>query len=108
MIAIHAARVVEASARSSGPSHTRSELEMLFLVWVCGYELDVFWPEHRLAVELDSWEHHAHRAAFESDRERIRVLEAAGIRCIPVTYRHIHDAPIALERDLRKFLKCPP
>ena len=68
----------------------------------------MFWPEHRLAVELDSWEHHAHRSAFESDRERIRVLEAAGIRCIPVTHRHIRDTPMALERDLRKFLKCPP
>ena len=39
---------------------------------VLGHEVDVLWPAARLIVELDSWEHHSHRAAFERDRARTR------------------------------------
>jgi hypothetical protein len=35
-----------------------------------GYEVDALWPAQRLAAELDSWEFHHHRAAFERDRAR--------------------------------------
>jgi hypothetical protein len=43
-----------------------------------GYEVDALWPEQRLAAELDSWEFHRHRAAFERDRARDAALQAAG------------------------------
>lgn len=116
-------------ARGAGEKRTRSDLEVAFLEfadaaglpepmtnqWIGEFELDVLWPDRALAVELDSWEHHSHRSAFESDRERLRVLQAAGIRCIPVTSRQLRDTPQALERDLRRLLAalpcsgpCPP
>jgi hypothetical protein len=35
-----------------------------------GYEVDALFPEHRLIVELDGWDFHRSRQAFERDRER--------------------------------------
>jgi very-short-patch-repair endonuclease len=50
-----------------------------------GYEVDLHWPDERLVAELDGYEFHAHRRAFETDRERDIVLQAAGWRTVRVT-----------------------
>jgi very-short-patch-repair endonuclease len=52
---------------------------------VCGYEVDLHWPEHRLIAELDGYAFHGHRRAFETDRLRDQVLLAAGHRVARVT-----------------------
>jgi hypothetical protein len=71
-------------AEASTTARTRSSLEDRFLafcrdhdlpppainVHVLGHEVDALWPAARLAVELDSFEYHRHRAAFERDRAR--------------------------------------
>ncbi|HVW47124.1 MAG TPA: hypothetical protein VHA76_08725, partial [Solirubrobacterales bacterium] len=44
-----------------------------------GYELDAYWPEERFAVELDLFETHGSRAAFEEDRLRQEELKLTGI-----------------------------
>jgi very-short-patch-repair endonuclease len=53
-----------------------------------------------VVVELDSWEYHGTRAAFERDRRRDRILVAAGWRPLRVTWRDL-DEPGALEGELR-------
>jgi very-short-patch-repair endonuclease len=83
--------------------HTRSEFEAA-LVAICddhaiprpitntvvhGFEVDAYWPDRRLAVELDSWEHHGTRAAFERDRERDAELHAHGIATLRFTYAQV-------------------
>jgi hypothetical protein len=50
-----------------------------------GLELDVYWPEAAFGVELDSWETHGTRGAFERDHERDEKLALAGIETIRVT-----------------------
>jgi very-short-patch-repair endonuclease len=50
-----------------------------------GHELDVYWPEQRLVVELDVYETHGTREAFERDRLRQEDLLLDGIRSIRVT-----------------------
>jgi hypothetical protein len=84
--------LVEARA----PEITRSPLEDRFAAFcrkhglpipsfnttVLDYEIDALWPAQRLAAELDSWEFHHHRAAFERDRARDAALQAAGYRTI--------------------------
>ena len=50
-----------------------------------GYEVDLHWPDERVVAELDGYEFHAHRRAFETDRERDIVLQAAGWRTVRVT-----------------------
>ena len=57
-----------------------------------GYELDAYWPAERFAVELDVFETHGTRAAFERDRLRQEEL-AAGIETIRVTGRRLEREP---------------
>lgn len=58
-----------------------------------GYELDFFWEEERLVVELDSWEHHRSRRSFEEDRDRQEKLSMAGIETIRITGTRLRREP---------------
>jgi very-short-patch-repair endonuclease len=62
---------------------------------VNGYEVDFYWPAHKVIVEVDSWAHHADRLAFERDRRKWAALEAAGYRVIPLTWRQLTEEPEA-------------
>jgi very-short-patch-repair endonuclease len=64
-----------------------------------------------LIVELDGRAAHATRSRFDDDRERDRILSAAGWRVIRVTWRHLGEDPRALAADLRALLaatRAPP
>jgi very-short-patch-repair endonuclease len=61
--------------------------------FVEGYELDFFWEQERLAVELDSWEHHRGRQSFEEDRKRQEELAMAGIETIRITGTRLKREP---------------
>ena len=57
---------------------------------VAGHEVDALWPEARLIVELDSWEHHRDRAAFErGSNPRRRALAHR----LPGDPGHVAQAP---------------
>jgi very-short-patch-repair endonuclease len=72
---------------------------------VLGYEIDALWPAECLAAELDSWEFHRHRAAFEQDRARDAALQAAGYRTIRITDRRLTNDPTTLLSQLRALLR---
>jgi hypothetical protein len=64
-----------------------------------GFELDVYWPEHRFAVELDTYATHGTRAAFERDHLRDEDLMLAGIELTRVTDVRFHrEREAVLER----------
>lgn len=73
-------------------------------VHVLGHEVDALWPEAKLIVELDSWEHHGHRAAFERDRARDPKLLIAGYRTIRVTHRRLDREAAQLAAEIRQLL----
>ena len=50
------------------------------------YRLDFAWPERKLALECDGWEHHGTRLAFGKDRERLSEMVATGWRVLVVTW----------------------
>jgi very-short-patch-repair endonuclease len=87
----------------SAAAETRSELERLFLdlvrtaglpmpavnVMVAGYEVDAYWSQARLVVELDSYSHHGHHSAFERDRTKQAELRLAGCEVLRLTHRKL-------------------
>jgi very-short-patch-repair endonuclease len=62
-------------------------------VRVAGYEVDMYWPGHRLVVEFDGWNTHSSRSAFESDRLKDAALVLAGERVLRVTGRQLEGRP---------------
>jgi very-short-patch-repair endonuclease len=104
--------------RSEGATVTRSELEELFIVFadtfglprpetnvsIEGIVVDCVWRAQRVIIELDSWEIHRTRAAFERDREKSRILQAAGWRCVPITYLQLKHASSEVARDVKRLL----
>ncbi len=99
------ASIVVAVLDAAGP--TRSEFEEAFRAFclrfglptprfnepVAGYELDAYFPQHRLAVELDGWDFHRTRAAFEHDRNKDADLLLLGIATIRITWERLRHRP---------------
>lgn len=67
---------------------------------VCGYEVDLHWPDHDLVVEFDGWTYHSTRAAFERDRRKDADLQLAGQRVLRITHRQLTREPLALAARL--------
>ncbi len=71
---------------------------------VCGYEVDAFWPQAKLVVELDGYAAHCTRRAFHSDRQRDRRLVRAGFRPIRLTAGDLRRERLPAE-ELRELLR---
>jgi very-short-patch-repair endonuclease len=71
---------------------------------VAGMELDLYWPEHRFAVELDLYETHGTRESFEEDRLRQEDLLLEGIAMTRVTGPRFAREPDAVLSRLERLL----
>jgi very-short-patch-repair endonuclease len=63
------------------------------------------WPRERLLAELDGRAVHGTNSAFESDRQRDRILLAEGWRSTRITWRALRDEPEEIAADLRQVLR---
>jgi hypothetical protein len=105
------------------PVNDRARSELLFLdaiekeglplpainTWVEQWEIDAYWAAERFAVEVDGWETHGGREAFENDRLRQEEMKLAGIDCIRISARRIEREPEQVAKRLRTFLsRCHP
>jgi very-short-patch-repair endonuclease len=102
------------------PSLTRSEAEerLLHLIRSSGlphpvvnarlgpFEVDLLWRPQRLVVEVDGFQYHSSRAAFERDRLRDAELQARGYGVMRVTWRQIVDEPEAVVVRLAQALSA--
>ena len=68
------------------------------------YEVDFLWRDLGIAIELDGWDGHSGRVAFEGDRLKVAWLSARGITVIPLTGRQIRDDPTGVIRRLERTL----
>jgi very-short-patch-repair endonuclease len=69
------------------------------------WEIDRYWPERHLAVELDGRPYHISVKDMERDRIKDAALHKLGVTPLRVTdFRFEHERPAVLE-DLRHFLK---
>jgi very-short-patch-repair endonuclease len=89
------------------PALTRSPPERLLLTMlrkagvprpranarIHGREVDLLFPDHGLAVEIDGYTFHRQRPAFEADRSRDAALAARGITVLRFTPRQLANEP---------------
>ncbi len=89
------------------PAFTRSEFERRFVDHLVdsglprpatgwnevGREIDVYWPDLGFGVELDAYETHGTRDAFESDHDRDLDFALAAIETIRVSERQFRREP---------------
>ena len=62
-------------------------------VLVDGFLVDAYWPEANLVVELDGYEFHCDREAFERDRRKVAKLRLASREVISLTYEQVTREP---------------
>jgi hypothetical protein len=113
-----AGRLRSALALYETPAFTRSALERRFLGLVrsaglptpsmnfnvAGFELDAYWEVERFAVELDVFETHGSRAAFERDRRRDEELKLAAVEVVRITGARLAREPDLVMQRLRTLL----
>ncbi len=101
---------LEAAVQGGPPARTRSSAEEAFLrlirrakvkaplvnTIVARQELDFYWPDERLAVEVDGRAYHSSPRAFKRDRRRDGALVEVGIRVLRITWDDIVGRPEAL------------
>lgn len=61
--------------------------------FVCGLMVDFLWAELRVVVEVDGYEFHGDRIAFERDHDRGAILMRAGYLRLAFTWRQIAERP---------------
>ncbi|MBS1879966.1 MAG: type IV toxin-antitoxin system AbiEi family antitoxin domain-containing protein [Actinobacteria bacterium] len=101
------------------PAFDRARSELMFLdlvkkaglprpalnTWVDEWEIDAYWEAERFAVEVDGWEAHGTRSAFEADRLRTENMKLTGIDVVRVTARRIERHPREVASRLRVHLE---
>jgi very-short-patch-repair endonuclease len=101
------------------PEGTRSELEARMLalcrrhrlpkpevnVVVDRYTVDFLWRDQRLIAEVDGWEGHRGRAAFEQDRSRDAQLKLLGFEVLRFTWRRVTREGPGVSATIRALLE---
>jgi hypothetical protein len=72
---------------------------------VHGREVDAYFPEQRLIVELDGWDYHSDREAFESDRERDAENLKHGLNTLRITRQRMTQTPDHEAARLQEILE---
>jgi very-short-patch-repair endonuclease len=68
---------------------------------VHGYEVDFLWRGEGLAAEVNGYDAHSGRIAFERDHLKVATLGAHGVQVMPVTGRRIREDPEGVVDRLR-------
>lgn len=100
------------------PIWTRSEFERRFVGHLVesglprpatgwnelGHELDVYWPELGFGIELDTWETHGTRDAFERDHDRDLDFALADIETVRVSEVQFQREPDQIAAKVASLL----
>jgi hypothetical protein len=79
--------------------------EPLRNVYLDIWELDCYWPEHRVALELDGRPYHVVVEKIERDRLKDAYLLTNGISPLRVTDQRFNDDPEGALTDLKTLLQ---
>lgn len=72
---------------------------------VAGHEVDALFPADKLIIEMDGWDFHRDRHAFETDRDRDADTLAAGYSTLRMTWVRLDERPEAEAARLVKILR---
>jgi very-short-patch-repair endonuclease len=70
------------------------------------FEVDFLWPDRSLVVEVDGWESHRTRSAFEEDRARDARLTLLGYQVVRFTWRQIERDAHGVAGTIRSLLQA--
>jgi very-short-patch-repair endonuclease len=73
-------------------------------VLIAGFPADFCWPELRLIVEVDGYQFHGHRYAFERDRRRDQAHKMALYEVIRFSWRNLVDEPYRVVAVIAKAI----
>jgi very-short-patch-repair endonuclease len=93
-----AERMLRRLLREAGLSQPRTNVRLGH------YEVDFLWEAEKVVLEVDSWQFHGHRGAFENDRRKALALQAAGYQVIRITAAQLKDEPIYVIAQLARTL----
>lgn len=113
-----AARMRDFLRAEGGPAITRSRAERQFRallgqaqlprprpnVRIGRFTADFLWGPERVVLEVDSWQFHGHRRAFERDRRKDMALHDAGYHVIRITWRQFTEEPLMLTAHIARAL----
>jgi hypothetical protein len=77
-------------------------------IHIDGWEIDCYWPEQRLAVELDGRPYHVAVKDIERDRRKDAKLLGVGIRVMRITDSRFEHDPLGALYDLLASLGLSP
>jgi very-short-patch-repair endonuclease len=120
----HGQKPLRAALAAYAPEQARSKSEMELValdlirahglpmpqvnVLVEGFEVDLYWPAQRVAIELDSRRFHLTTIAFEDDHVRSLELTALGYTATGLTWDQLVGRPDWVASRLRALLAQTP
>jgi hypothetical protein len=69
-------------------------------VWVHGVQVDAYWAEANLVVELDGGGNHSSRAQIRRDRSNELKLRSHGVRVVRYDWDLVHHEPVQVRADI--------
>jgi very-short-patch-repair endonuclease len=79
--------------------------------WVLGhplgpYRIDLAFPAHRVAVEVDGWAYHVDPERFRNDRRKGNFITRSGWDLLRFTWHGLHTQPADSLREITDTLAC--
>lgn len=73
-----------------------------------GLEVDFYWPDRGLIVEVDGFETHRTRSAFKRDRRRDRTLRRVGFAVERFSWDDVFLAPVDTTAEIVGLMRRTP
>ena len=74
---------------------------------VCGYVVDIAFPNQRVAIEVDGWAFHSDQKTFQRDRTRQNAISLNGWRVLRFTWLDLTEYPQRVIAEIAAALQQP-
>lgn len=73
---------------------------------VGGYRVDVAFPEHKVAIEVDGWAFHSDQYVFQHDRNRQNTIALNGWQVLRFTWLDLTEYPERVIAEIRSAISA--